>query len=326
MITGSERAQGTTLLIVASAFFASSGPLAKPAMIAGLTSTQVVSVRIGLAAVILLAGVAVLKPGLLRVRARDWRLLAGFGLFGVVGAQTMYFAAVSKLPVGVAMLLEFMAPVLVALWVRFVRGTILPAKAWLGTAMALAGLAMVAQVWDGLRLDVVGVLAGIGAALCAACYFLVGERAMAETHPLTAATWGMVIGAVAIAIIGRPWEIPGKLLVKQTSLGPVWILLVAVAVLSTTIAYVIGMMALKRLPSNVASVLALAEPVFAIVIAWVLLAETLSVVQIIGSVTLLVGAFVVQRASQPKAESGAPKVALGALDAPKATLGASPDR
>jgi drug/metabolite transporter (DMT)-like permease len=301
VITTSARARGTTLVIVASAFFASSGPLAKPAMVAGLSPTQVVSVRIGLAAVFLLAGVAIIKPRLLRVRLHDWRLLAGFGLFGVAGAQTMYFAAVSRLPVGVAMLLEFMAPVLVALWVRFVRGTILPAKAWLGTAMALVGLAMVAQVWDGLRLDVLGVLAGIGAALCAACYFLLGERAMTTTHPLTVTVWGMVVGAVMVTIIGRPWEIPGELLVKATPTGPVWTLLVAVAVLSTTIAYTIGMMALRHLPSNVASVLALAEPVFATAAAWALLNETLSVVQIIGGVTLLIGAFMVQRASQPPA-------------------------
>jgi drug/metabolite transporter (DMT)-like permease len=270
-------------------------------MAAGLSPTQVVSVRIALAAVILLVAVAVIRPRLLRVRVQDWRLLVGFGLFGVAGAQTMYFASVSRLPVGVSMLLEFTAPVLVALWVRFVRGTILPAKAWLGTAMALLGLAMVAQVWDGLRLDLIGVLAGMGAAVCAACYFLIGERALTTTHPMTMATWGAVVGAVVALAIGRPWEIPGDLLVKSTSLGPVWMLLIAVAVLSTAIAYAVGMMALRHLPSNVASVLALFEPVFATAAAWALLNETLSVVQIIGGVTLLIGAFVVQRASQPKA-------------------------
>lgn len=301
MVTSSARARGTALLIVASAFFASSGPLAKPAMAAGLSPGQVVSVRIGLAAVLLLAGVALVRRRLLRVRRQDWRLLIGFGMFGVAGAQTMYFASVSRLPVGIAMLLEFTAPVLVALWVRFVRKTVLPAKAWLGTALALIGLAMVAQVWDGLRLDALGVLAGVGAALCAACYFLIGERALSTMHPLTMTVWGMLIGAVVVTIIGRPWEIAGDLLVKPTPIGPVWTLLVAVAVCSTAVAYVIGMMALKHLPSNVASVLALAEPVIATAAAWALLNETLSVVQIIGGVTLLIGAFVVQRASQPPA-------------------------
>jgi drug/metabolite transporter (DMT)-like permease len=294
-----SRARGTTLLIVSSAFFASSGPLAKPAMAAGLTPPQVVSVRMGLAALILVAGVAVLKPALLKVRRSDLRTLVGFGVIGIAGAQTMYFAGVSRLPVGIAMLLEFMAPVLVALWIRFVRGTHLPAKAWAGTAMALLGLATMAQVWDGLRLDLIGVLAGLGAAVCAAYYFLAGERVVSNAHPLTMAAWGMALGAVVTAAIGRPWEIPGELLVKATPIGPVWMLLIAVAVLSTAIAYSVGMLALRHLPSNVASVLALAEPVFATAAAWALLGETLTVLQILGGVTLLMGAFLVQRASQP---------------------------
>jgi drug/metabolite transporter (DMT)-like permease len=296
-----ERAKGTALVLAASFFFASSGPLAKAAMAAGLSPQQVVSVRIGLAAVILFAGVAIFKPKLLRVRRADWRLVLGFGLFGVIGAQALYFVSVSRLPVGIAMLLEFTAPVLVALWVRFARGTLLPAKAWFGTGLALFGLALVAQVWEGLRLDAIGLLAGIGSAFCAACYFLIGERAMGTMHPLTMATWGTAIGAVCLTVIAPPWTLPGEILTAQTDLGPVWTLLVAIAVFSTVIAYTIGMTGLRHLPSNVASVLSLAEPVIATAAAWALLGEQLAVVQIIGGVTLLAGAYVVQRASQPTA-------------------------
>ncbi|CAM3669652.1 DMT family transporter [Kibdelosporangium persicum] len=296
-----SRTKGTALVLAASAFFATSGPLAKPAMTAGLSPQQVVSVRIGLAALILLAGVAVVRPSLLRIKRGDWRVLLGFGLFGVAGAQTLYFAAVSRLPVGIAMLLEFMSPVLVALWVRFVRGTVLPAKAWAGTALALVGLAMVAQVWDGLRLDVVGVLAGIGSAMCAACYFLLGEHGLTTRHPLTMATYGMLVGAVLLMAIAPPWRLPGEILVADTPFGPVWTLLVTVAVVSTVIAYAVGMSALRHLPSNVVSVLSLAEPVVATTLAWAFLAEQLDVIQIIGGLTLLAGAFLVQRASQPSA-------------------------
>lgn len=281
-------------------FSASSGPLAKQAMAAGLTPHQVVSVRISLAAILLTVGLAIFRPSLLRVRAADWRVLLGFGLFGVAGVQAMYFIAVSRLPVGIAMLLEFTAPVLVALWVRFVRGTHLPAKAWAGTALALLGLAMVAQVWEGLRLDVVGLLAGIGAALCAACYFLIGEHGLTTRHPLTMATYGMIVGAVAVAAVLTPlWTLPGETLAKATPTGPVWTVLIEIAVFSTVIAYILGMSALRHLPSNVVSVLSLAEPVIAAAAAWALLNERLTVIQIIGGLTLLAGAFLVQRASQP---------------------------
>ncbi|MET0135080.1 MAG: EamA family transporter [Kibdelosporangium sp.] len=297
----SQRARGTALLLTASVFFSSSGPIAKPAMAAGLTPQQVASVRIGLAAVILLVALAVFKPSLLRVRVQDWRMLAGYGLFGVAGAQFCYFASVSRLPVGIAMLLEFTAPLLVALWVRFARKTMLPRQAWIGTGVAFAGLAMIAQVWEGLRLDAIGVLAGVGAAVCAACYFLIGERALTTRHPLTVTTWGMVVGAIALIALAPPWTLPAEILVRPTPLGPVWTQLIAVSLLSTVLAYIFGMSGMRHLPSNVASVLALAEPVVATALAYFLLGEQLTVVQIIGGIVLLGGAFWVQRASQPPA-------------------------
>jgi drug/metabolite transporter (DMT)-like permease len=290
------------LLLTSSFFFATSGPLAKPAMAAGLSPQQVAGARIGLAAAILLIFVAATKPRLLRVHWSDWRLLLAYGLFGVAGVQFLYFAGVSRLPVGIAMVLEFMAPVLVALWVRFVRKTILPRTMWLGTALALVGLAAVAQVWRGLALDTIGLLAGIGTALCAASYFLLGEHAVRTKHPLTMTTWGMLIGAVVLTVVEPPWDLPADILTKQTSLGPVWTLLVAIAIFGTVLPYTIGMTALQHLPSNVASVIAVAEPLIATVAAWALLNETLSVVQIIGGIAILAGAFIAQRASQSPVE------------------------
>ena len=167
--------RGTLLIVFASLSFGASGPLAKPAMDAGLSPQEMVSARIGLAALVLLAVVALWRPALLRVHRSQWRLLVGYGLVGVAGVQLFYFGAVARIPIGVAMLLEFTSPVLVALWVRFVRRVVLPARMWVGTVLAVVGLAMVAQVWDGLRLDAIGLLLGAGAALCSAAYFIVGE-------------------------------------------------------------------------------------------------------------------------------------------------------
>lgn len=280
--------------------------MAKPAMQAGLSPQQVAGARIGLAAVIMLVAVAVTKPALLRVGRRDVPLLLGYGLLGVCGVQFLYFAGVSRLPVGIAMLLEFVAPVLVALWVRFVRKTHLPAKAWWGTGLAFVGLVMVAQVWQGFALDGIGLLASLGAALCAACYWLLGEHGARTRHPLTMITWGLLIGAVILVVVAPPWTMPAKVLAAPTEFGPVWMVLIEVAILSTVIAYTLGMTALRHVPSNVASIIALAEPVFATVIAWLALNEELTVIQIVGGVTLLVGAVVVQRASQSSSGQNTP--------------------
>lgn len=297
--------RGTVLVVLASVCFGASGPLVKPTMDAGLSPQQVASFRIAVAAALLLAFVVVTRPGLLRVRRADLPLLLGYGLVGVAAVQLLYFAAVSRLPIGVAMLIEFTSPVIVALWVRFVRRVVLPARMWVGTALALLGLAMVAQVWQGLRMDALGLLFGIGTALCSAAYFLTGERAVSTIPALGLVTWGMVIGAVVIAVIAPPWSLPGDILGADALFGgwhvPVWVLLVTCAVLSTAVAYLFSINALRLLPANVVSVLAVFEPIVATTLAWLMLGQTLTVAQVAGAVVLLAGATVVQLASRQPA-------------------------
>ena len=296
------------LIVLASVCFGTSGPLVKPTMDAGLSPQQVASFRIGVAAVLLLGFVGVTRPRLLRVRRADLPVLFGYGMVGVAAVQLLYFAAVARIPIGVAMLLEFMSPVLVALWVRFVRRVVLPARMWVGTGLALLGLALVAQVWDGLRLDALGLLFGIGAALCAATYFLVGEHAVNAVHPLGLVTWGMVIGAVLIAFMATPWSLPGDVLASGATFGgwqvPVWVLLVTCAVVSTAFAYLLSINSMRFLPANVVSVVALCEPIVATVVAWLMLGQTLTAVQVLGAVVLLAGATVVQLASRRREVPG----------------------
>jgi len=293
------------LVVLASVCFGTSGPLVKPAMDAGLSPQQVASFRICVAAALLLAFVALRRPALLRVRRQDWRLLVAYGLVGVAGVQLLYFAAVSRIPIGVAMLLEFTSPILVALWVRFVRRVILPPRMWVGTALALVGLAMVAEVWQGLRLDALGLLLGICAALCAAAYFLIGEHGVTALEPLGLVTWGMVVGGVAIAVLAPPWSLPGEILGGDADFGvavPVWVLLLTCAIISTAVAYLLSISAMRYLPANVVSVIALCEPIVATSLAWLVLGQALTFVQVVGAVVLLAGATVVQLASRPKPE------------------------
>ncbi|MEU3270682.1 EamA family transporter [Saccharomonospora sp. NPDC006951] len=304
-----HRGRGITLILLASVFFGSSGVLGKPAMIAGLSPVQVAAARIGLAALVLVAVVALVRPGLLRVRRAQWKVLAGYGLLGVAGVQLCYFVAAARIPIGVAILLEFTSPVLVALWVRFVRKVRLPWLMWVGIVLALAGLAMVARVDEGLRLDAIGLLAGVGAALCSAAYFLIGEHGVGSLHPLSMVTWGMLIGAVAVCVVAPPWTWPAELLTVPAEFGPwrppVWTLLLAVALFATVFAYLAGINALRHLPAPVASVLALCEPLIATAAAWLLLNEALSPVQIAGAVVLLGGALVVQLTAPGKQPSTA---------------------
>jgi drug/metabolite transporter (DMT)-like permease len=300
---GSRPGRGTGLILLASLLFGFSGPLGKPAMAAGLSPEQVSATRLTLSALTLLAGVALGRPSLLRVRRGEWGFLVAYGLLGVAAVQLLYFVAASRIPVGIAILLDYTAPVLVALWVRFVRKVSLPRALWLGIALAMAGLAMVAQVGTGTHLDPLGLLAGIGAAICSAAYFLLGERGVSTRHPLGMATWAMVIGATAVSAAAPPWTLPASVVTAPAEFGPwhppIWVLLAVLALFSTVLAYVAGISALRDIPASVASVLGLLEPVVATAAAWALLGEALAWTQALGAGVLLGGALIVQLASLP---------------------------
>jgi drug/metabolite transporter (DMT)-like permease len=299
-------ARGTALIVISSCCFGFSGPMARAAMNAGMSPQQVASARICLAAVLLLAGTALLRPKALRLPRRDLPVLLAYGLVGVALVQLLYFVAVSRLPVGVAMLLEYLSPVLVTLWVRLVRHTVLPRAAWVGVVLALVGLVLVAEVWQGAALNTVGVLAGLATAVSGASYFLLGERGVATSDPVGMTTWGLVIGAVAMLAVSRPWTIPGRLLTTPARFGavdlPIWSLVVVIAVVATVVAYLTGMASLRHLPSSVVSALSLVEPIVATTLAWAMLGQTLAAVQVVGGVILLGGALIVRLAGAPKVE------------------------
>ncbi|TDD50173.1 EamA family transporter [Saccharopolyspora elongata] len=295
------RAWATGLSLTSWVLFASSGPLAKAVMAAGWSPAAVTSVRIALAAVLLVPVVAVLRPQALRFHRADLWLLLGYGLLGVAGVQLFFFLAVARIPVGVAMVLVNLAPALVALWVRVVRRTRLPGLMWLGIGLAVAGLVLVAGIWQGPELDLLGVAAGLAAAICSAGYFLLGEHGASryDSFGLTAA--GLAIGAVVVAVVALPWTLPTGLLTTPAELGglrvPVWLALLVLAAVGTALPYLAGLRALRNLPSALASVLALVEPLVAAGLAWLLLGQALRPTQLAGAVVLLAGAVLAQLAA-----------------------------
>ncbi|GIG69526.1 EamA family transporter [Phytomonospora endophytica] len=293
-----SRASTTGLLLIlwASLCFGFSGPLAKTIINAGVGPVPVTWLRV-VGSGIALALVAL--PVLLRRPKLPWAGLVAFGLAAVAGVQVFYFLAVSRLPVGIALLLEFTGPILVVAWIRFVRRTRLPRSAVIGTLVSLAGLAVVVEVWSGLRLDALGLLAGAAAALCQAVYFLGGEKLTESVDTRVLLASGFLIGGAGLTPFARPWDVDWSLLGTQVSLGGVHVsaALVAVALVgSTVLAYLAGIAGLKLLSAAVAGGMAYLEVVVATLAAWLLLGESLTTAQIIGGLVVLGGVFIAQRA------------------------------
>ncbi|ARZ71302.1 membrane protein [Streptomyces albireticuli] len=307
---------GLGLALVSALAFGGSGVAAKPLILAGLDPLHVVWLRVAGAALVML-------PVAWRHRALVTRrpgLLAGFGLLAVAGVQACYFASISRIPVGVALLVEYLAPALVLGWVRFVQRRPVSRAAAVGVVLAVGGLACVVEVWSGLSFDAVGLLLALGAACCQVGYFVLADHGSdgdEPADPVGVIAYGLLIGALVLTAVSRPWGMDWSVLAGSAEMDgtrlPAALLLGWIVLIATVAAYVTGVLSVRRLSPQVAGVVACLEAVVATVLAWVLLGETLSAPQLVGGAVVLLGAFIAQ-SSTPKAPAEGPVDGSGPRD------------
>lgn len=302
--------RGAVLALSAGAFFAVNGSVSKLTLGAGVEPVRLTALRC-LGAFVVLAGVlAVTAPQRLRVGLREVPLLAAYGVIGVAVTQALFFVALTRLPVGVALLFEFTAPVWVALWVRFGRGEPVRRRLWAALGLALVGLALVARVLEGgTGLDGVGVAAGLGAAAALATFYVVGEHAVSSRDPISLTCWAMFAGAVFWSVAAPWWGFDAGVLADRQSLPgtagaqsvdvPVWTLVLWVVLAGTVVPFALSIAALRHLPATTVGILAMVEPVLATAVAWVWLGEQLAAVQVAGAVVVVLGIVLAQTARRP---------------------------
>ncbi|MFJ8199731.1 EamA family transporter [Streptomyces sp. NPDC096152] len=320
----SGKGAGLGLALVSAVAFGGSGVAAKPLIEAGLDPLHVVWLRVTGAALVM-APLAVRHRALLRRRPA---LLLGYGLLAVAGVQACYFAAISRIPVGVALLVEYLAPALVLGWVRFVQRRPVTRAAALGVVLAVGGLACVVEIWSGLGFDALGLLFALGAACCQVGYFILSDHGgepggAAAPDPLGVIAYGLLVGAAALTAVARPWTMDWTVLAHPARMDgtavPAAALLAWIVLVATVLAYVTGVLSVRRLSPQVAGVVACLEAVIATVLAWVLLGEHLSAPQVVGGVVVLLGAFIAQ--SSAPAKSSAEPVASGGAERELAARG-----
>lgn len=323
------RTTGLALGIASAVSFGASGPCAKALTDGGFTPLQAVWLRVLGAVVILAPTVLILRRRVIfpTLRRNLWPVFA-YALTAVALCQALYFVAASRLPVSIAVLLEFTGPVLVVGWLGLVRRRRVPRTAYIGVATAVVGLLGVVQIWSGLRLDPIGVAAAFGAACGSASYFLIIERLIGRVDPLVLTSGGMCAGALLLLPLAEPWRAPWHLIVADVRVGvhlvPGWTILAVLVIVSTVIGYVAGAGAIQRLSAPIACGVAYIEAAAASVFAWIALGQRLGPAQICGGVIVLLGAYIAQRSvtgpdgvpmdPEPLAPPAAPPIASPVAD------------
>lgn len=322
-----SRASTGVLWAVGSAvLFAVNGIVSKVALLNGVSSLQLVSVRSAGTAAILLAITALRRPADLRVSSQELGFLALYGITGIAMVQWLYFVAIQRMPVGIALLFEYTAPLMVTMWVRFVQKQPVRSRLWLGLACALGGLALVAQFWKGLTLDPIGLLSAIGAGAALACYYLMGEYGQRERDPISLMGFSFAFSAALWAIVSPWWTFPFTRLVSPVDLPgalpgsvPLGLMIVWIIVAGSVVPFLLVLLAVARLGPARVGLIGMLEPVVAAVIAWVLLGESLNTAQVIGSLIVLVGIVLAETARLGPPSRQSPDRGEASTSRPEAT-------
>lgn len=284
--------------MLSSAAFGTSGALAKGLLMAGWSPAAAVTWRVAIGALTLALPAALAMRGRWHLLRKGWPTMLLFGVIAVAGCQLAYFLAVERLSVAVALLLEYCGVILVVLWLWLRHGQRPKPLTIMGTAIAVAGLVLILDVFGAVQVDPLGVMWGLLAAAGLATYFVVSADSSPDMPPLALAAGGLTIGTLALLLAGAvglvqlQWNTSPVLLAGV--MVPWWLDIAALGIVAASFAYLSGIAGTRRLGSKLASFVGLSEVLFAVLWAWLLLAEMPGAIQLIGGVLLLAGVAVVR--------------------------------
>jgi drug/metabolite transporter (DMT)-like permease len=304
-VTTRNPALGVALVVLGATCFTVNAGVSRVALRAGVEPAMLTTIRVtGTFVVLVVVAALFRRTALAPPRGRLLVLVHALGVIGVAALQWTYFVAIDRLPVGMALLLEYQAPVLVALWARFGQHEPVRSRLWLGLALAFGGLAVATEVWKGARFDTIGVLAGCAAAFCFACYFLIGEAGVAALDPLRVIIWSFGVAAVLLNLASPITDLDRSRLDDQVSLlgtlddltVPLWAVLAWVVVLGTLVPFFAELLALSFIRATTVTVIALLEPIGVAALGWAWFHETLGPIAVLGCFAVVGGILIAQSA------------------------------
>jgi drug/metabolite transporter (DMT)-like permease len=281
-----------TLGVVLAAFcWGLAAIIAKGAFDRGITAEQMAQARVLVAVVPLFVYLVLFRRPLLRVRRRAFPMVILFGL-SVVVVNWSYYVAIDRLDIGVALSLQYTAPVLnlvlSALTARRSPGNV----AWIAGGVTLLGAFLVSGAYAGLgTLDGTGLLAAVVAMLTFAAYLLTAEASgVRGAHPASVLLIGFAVATVVWGVVQPWWDWPwGRLADPEISLR-----VLGSGIIGTLVPFLLAVAAIRIISAPLAGIAATFEPVFAAGLAWLLLGQTLSLPQVIGGACVVAGVVIAQ--------------------------------
>jgi drug/metabolite transporter (DMT)-like permease len=289
-------ALGYAMVALAATLFAVNGTVSKVILGSGIDSQQLTEVRCAGALFGLMVIAAVIRPTSLRLRREELPLLVALG-GGLALVQWSYFYAIHRVAIGIALVIQFVGPIFVALWARLVYREDVRARIWVALALALTGLVLMVEIWEAGRPSTAGLLAAAVAAVAYAAYILLAERGVQRRDPISLSAWGFLFATLFWSVLAPWWNFPGGRVGADVSLLgnlasshlPVWALMLWMVVLGTIVPFALVVAALRHISATRVGVTAMLEPVLAIVLAWAWLGESLDVTQMSGATVTLAG-------------------------------------
>ena len=292
------------LLILSALMFASNGIASKLLLDGHITAWRLAQVRALSACAILAIYLWRRAPQTFRIKRSELLPLVSYGIIGIAMVQALYFVSISRMHVSIALLIEFTAPVWIVVYLRVVKRKHVPNQMWLALVLALTGLALIAQIWDGLTLDGIGVIAGFGASFALAFCFLCGESLTGIRDNKSITMWGFFFAGFAWCLVLPIWSFPFDVFTTPIPLAgtlegnttPGWVLILYVVLIGTIFPYLCVMAGLKNLKASTTSTFGLLEPIFAGIVAWIWFSESWTAIQLIGGVVVIAGIYMADQA------------------------------
>lgn len=269
-----------------------------------LSAFRLAQIRAISAFILLFAIALIFKRDLLRLSRKDIPLAIAYGVVGFALVNVGYFLGIERgLPLGLVLVIEFTAPIWVALWIKFIRKGVVAQEMWIAIALSLLGLVLLTKIWNGFKFDLLGLAGALGSAFALAGYFLMGDKFGKNRHPMGSTIVGLGVASAFWLVVLPIWNFPTEIFTAELDLHgylagnqyPGWLLLLWIVVMGTIVPYLFVISGLRILSASKSSVLGMIEPVLAGAFAWIWLSQGWDAIQLAGAVVVLVGIYIADR-------------------------------